>query len=109
MTDSQDGNSKGVVPLADAITALRNELWKACWDGQANRLKFKPAPIELTLQVAVTAQGKASGGIKWWLIDASGELSRQSVATQTVKLTLQPVMFDQSGHPLDEIFIEAGE
>jgi hypothetical protein len=109
MTDSFTEATESVVPLAEAISALREELWRACWDGQANRLKFKPAPVELTLQVAITTDRKAKGGVKWYVIEAGGELSRQAVTTQTVKLTLEPVMFDSHGQPYDEIFIEAGE
>ncbi|MGH3868780.1 MAG: hypothetical protein ACRDQ4_22205 [Pseudonocardiaceae bacterium] len=45
MADSDDGAPKNGVPLADAINALRDELWRACWGGQADRLKFKPAPV----------------------------------------------------------------
>lgn len=100
---------KGAVPLSKAINALRDELWQACWDGQQHRLKFRPGPAELTLQVAVTVDAKAKFGVKAWVIEAGGELSRQSAATQTIKLSLTPVMFDQQGHVMDEIFIDTAD
>lgn len=105
---------KGAVPLSAAIGALRNELMHAVWagqfpyelNGQQRRLRFKSAAVKLTLQVAVTTTGTAKAGVKWWLIDAGGELSREKVATQTVKLTLEPVLFDADGNQV-ELLIDA--
>ena len=94
---------RGVVPLSAAIGALRNELMHAVWAGQfpyelngkQRWLRFKPATVELTLQLAVTTEGTAKAGVKWWLIEAGGELARKKVATQTVKLSL-----DRPEHPV---------
>ncbi|HZE17563.1 MAG TPA: trypco2 family protein [Mycobacterium sp.] len=47
-------------------------------------------------------------GVKWWLIDAGGELAREKVATQTVKLTLKPALFDENGNEV-ELLIDAAE
>ena len=102
--------------LSAAIGALRDELMHAVWagqfpyqlNGQQRTLRFKPAPIEVTLQVAVTVQGTAKAGVKWWLIEAGGELSREKVATQTVKLTLEPVMFDENGQQV-ELLIDTAD
>jgi Trypsin-co-occurring domain 2 len=99
---------KGAVPLAAAIGALRDELARAWWDGRDRSLRFKPSPVELTLQVAATSAGKGSAGVKWWLISLGGEVSRESVVTQTVKVTLEPRMFDERGQPL-EFLIDAGD
>jgi Trypsin-co-occurring domain 2 len=97
------------VPLSAAIAALRDELTQAWWDGQHQAVRFKPSPVELTLQVAVTNASKGSGGVRWWLIELGGELSRQSAATQTVKVTLEPRIFDENtGEPL-EFLIDAAE
>ncbi len=106
---SQDAPPQGVqgaVPLAAAIGALREELARAWWDGRSRSLRFKPSPVELTLQVAVTSTGTAHGGVKWWLIELGGQLSRESAVTQTVKLTLEPVLVDQAGGPV-EFLIDA--
>ena len=64
---------KGVVPLSAAIGALRDELTRAWWDGRDRSVRFKPSPVELTLQVAVTSAG-AGGGVRWWLIELGGEV-----------------------------------
>lgn len=107
---------KGAVPLSAAIAALCNELMHAVWagqfpydlDGQRRWLRFEPTAVEVTLQVAVTTSGKASAGLKWWLIEAGGELSREKVATQTVKLTLEPALFDETGKQV-ELLIDAAD
>jgi Trypsin-co-occurring domain 2 len=80
----------GGVSLSDALSALRDELVHAVWagqypyqfDGAQRTLRFKPAPIEVTLEVAVTATGEGHAGVKWWLIDAGGAFSREKVTTQ---------------------------
>lgn len=92
---------KGVVGLADAIGALRDELIRAWASGQQQRLRFKPAPVELTVQVAVTSAGSGRAGIRWWLVELGGEVSRESVVTQTLKLSLDPVMYDDQGQLVD--------
>ncbi len=106
MADSNSGRPlAGGVSLSAAIGALRDELMYAVWagqfpyqlNGQQRMLRFKPAPIEVTLQVAVTSTGTAEAGVKWWLIDVGADFAREKVATQTVKLTLEPAMFDVSG------------
>jgi hypothetical protein len=106
----------GRVSLSAAIAALRDELVHAVWagqfayqlNGQARTLRFKPAPIEVSLQVAVTGKGTAKAGVNWWLIEAGGEVAREKVATQTVKLTLEPVMFDEQGQQV-ELLIDAAD
>jgi len=45
------------VPLAVAIAALRTELMQAWTDAQDKSLRFKVAPVELTVQTAVTWSG----------------------------------------------------
>ncbi|WP_157574126.1 trypco2 family protein [Nocardia jejuensis] len=107
MADEAGDVLKGRVPLSTAIEALRQELIQAWGDGYEQALRFKPLEVELTLEVAVTSGGRAHGGIKWWLVDAGGELARESVATQTVRMTLQPVGFDQNGQRFEEVFIDA--
>jgi Trypsin-co-occurring domain 2 len=95
-----------LVSLADAVGALRAELTRALWDGQREHLRFKVAPVELTLQVAVTKSAEGTAGVKWWLIGLGGKISRESTVTQSVKMTLDPMILDQSGHPV-ELFVDA--
>jgi len=65
-----NGALSGGVPLAGAIAALRAELMAAWTDAQDTSLRFRVAPVELTLEVGVTWTGKGTAGIKWWLLEA---------------------------------------
>ena len=98
----------GVVGLADAIGALRDELMQAWTSGQHERLRFKPRPVELTVQVAVTSAGTGRAGIRWWLVELGGDVSRESVMTQTLKLLLDPVMYDEHGRSTDVLISGTG-
>jgi hypothetical protein len=105
------------LPLAEAIQALREELLEA-WRLSSNekldrgdaevdhhyQLRFRPAPVELTLHVGATRTGTGKAGIKWWLIEAGGEKSRQEAVTQTIKLMLEPVLIGPGGKE-SEFFI----
>lgn len=87
----------GAVSLSDAIVALRRELLTAWKASQGSYLHFRPSAVELTLQVGVTSVKGANAGVKWWLIDAGAEASKQLEAVQTIKLTLDPVVVDADG------------
>jgi len=97
------GNSEpDTVELADAIDALREALVRAWWDGQRSRVRFRVEPVELTVQVGVTRTGKGSAGIKWNVLTLGGERSRESAVTQTLRLRLAPLIFDEQGNLLAE-------
>jgi hypothetical protein len=90
------------VELSDAIEALREALVRAWWDGQKSQVRFRVEPVELTVQVGVIQSGKGAAGIKWHVLALGGERSRESATTQTLKLRLAPVLFDQQGNVLAE-------
>jgi Trypsin-co-occurring domain 2 len=96
-----DGNS-GWVGLSEAIEALRAALLAAWWDGQRHRVRFRVEPVELTMQVGVTRIGKGAAGIKWHVLALGGERSKEAASTQTLKLRLAPVLFDEQGNVLAE-------
>ena len=101
---------RGVVGLSEALIALREELL-AAWqegEGEGRRLRFRVSePIELTFQAAVTQEGKANAGVKWWLLSLGGEASRGSQVTQTLHLKLAPVMYDpETGQASDVVEID---
>jgi len=104
--DSEPGRPKGTVPLAWAIEAIRDELTGAWSAAQGAVVRFKPSAVELTLQLAVTSEGKGKAGVRWWLIELGGEYSRESAVTQTVKMSLTPVLFDERGQEV-EFLVEA--
>ena len=96
--DRDESAPRGAVPLAAAIAALRAELTQAWTDAQNKQLRFRVAPVELTVEAAVTWTGKGTTGINWWLLELGGEVSREKAATQTIKLTLDPVTLDKDGN-----------
>lgn len=75
------------VGLADAIAALRKELLAAMGEGKDAAMRFRLAPVELSLQVAVTKE--AGGKIGWHVLGLGG--SYTSATTQTLALRLEPV------------------
>ena len=102
-----DGQStEALIGLGDAIGAVRAELTSAMDDGAHQRLRFHPSAVQLTVEAAVTRTGTGNAGIKWWVIEIGGERSRERVATQTLKLTLEPVGFDALGRPRDVLLSE---
>jgi hypothetical protein len=94
------GASPGV-GLAEAIEALRAELVEAMSKAPKVGLRFKPGPVQVTLQVSVTKNAGGKAGIKWWLVEAGADASRGSASTQTVTVSLQPVYLDEHGEVRD--------
>jgi len=82
-----------VVGLADAIRALRQELMEAIAEGEGMPMQFRLAPIELSLQIAVTKE--AQGKIGWHILALGG--SYESATTQMLKLRLDPVRVGEDG------------
>jgi hypothetical protein len=96
----EEGTLNGWVDLSDAIAALRRDLSNAWWDGRNKRVRFKVEPVELTVQVGVTRTGKGQAGVKWHILALGGERSRENTATQTLRLRLAPVFYDDGGRRL---------
>jgi hypothetical protein len=99
---ADDDDDPGWVGLTEAIEALRAALVAAWWDGRQRHVRFKVEPVELTMQVGVTRAGKGSAGIRWHVLALGGERSREAVTTQTLRLRLAPVLFDDQGNVLAE-------
>jgi hypothetical protein len=101
----------GLVGLSDAIGSLRAQLVAAWSAGEGERVRFRAAPVELTLQVGATKKGSGKAGVNWWVVSVGGERSRETVATQTLKLTLEPVLVDEHGQQVEFLIdaVESGE
>lgn len=97
----------GGVGLAAAIGALRAELLRALDAGDGVPLRFRLAPIELSLQVAVTKEG--GGKIGWHILEVGG--SYTAAATQTLKLRLEPVWVAEDGARASDFIVtdQAGQ
>jgi hypothetical protein len=89
------------VGLSDAIGALRQELLLAVDEGTDAAMQFRLAPVELSLQVAVTKE--AGGKIAWHVLGLGGSYS--AVTTQTLKLRLEPVWRRDDGSYTDDFTI----
>lgn len=100
---ADDKGLPGGVGLAEAISALREELTQAMENAPRQGIRFKPGPVELTVQAALTKSAGAKAGVKWWLIEAGGEGSRQSVVTQTLKITLETILINSEGKVIDAL------
>lgn len=73
--------------MVDAIESLREALTRAVDGGGQHRMRFRLAPIELTLQVVLTKD--VHGKVGWKVLEVGG--TRESVTTQTLKVQLDPV------------------
>jgi len=85
------------IPLAKAIEDLRAELLKALGEGVGQDLQFRLKPIELELKLAVTKEGGANSGVKFWVIELGAKGAYEGATTHTLKLTLEPVGKDGTG------------
>jgi len=83
----------GTVPLSTAIEALREALTEAIEMGRPKRMRFKLAPVELTVQAVVT--GEAGANIGWSILGADASYS--TATTQTLKLQLTPYWIGDDG------------
>jgi hypothetical protein len=79
------------IPLADMIQALRRELNAARSGAIGEDLKFEVEKVDIELQVAVTRDANVKTGVKFWVVNAEGELARSRNTTHTFKLALNPV------------------
>ncbi|TDH61129.1 hypothetical protein E2C06_18680 [Dankookia rubra] len=80
------------ITIAEAIRELRSQLETAMTEGAGQRIRFKPANLELELSIAFSREGEAGGKVTAWTIfEASGRAKVGDQSTHRVKLVLQPV------------------
>lgn len=80
------------IPLSEMIQTLRNELHASFYEGRDQGLRFRVESIELELQIAVSRETEGGGGIKFWVVEASGKHKVTAADHHTFKLKLQPVL-----------------
>ena len=90
--------------LADAIDALRSDLTEALRRGAGQAIQFQMEPVELTIQVVVTKS--ADGKIGWSVLGIGG--SYEAASTQTLKLSLRPVMTKPDGTVENDFTVASG-
>lgn len=94
--------ANSAIGSAEAVTNLREELLLAIGTDEGAPMRFRLAPVELSLQVAVTTEG--SGKIGWHVLGPGA--SYESATTQTLKLRLDPLWRNAAG-TFDSDFIVA--
>ena len=89
--------------LAAALEALRQELESALQSGQGQRVRLRTSGVTLTLETVARLDKEGSGKIRWYVLEAGGDVRSGSERTQTLTLTLAPVLYDDEGRqvPLD--------
>src|SRR5688500_10342849 len=99
-------DNRALVGVAEAIAALREELTAAMDEGLGKRIQFRPDPVDLTMQVAVTKD--ADGKVGWKILEVGG--SYQTATTQTLTLKLTPLWRQADGALVaDYTFASVGE
>ncbi|MFC4147997.1 trypco2 family protein [Micromonospora mangrovi] len=80
--------------MADAITALREELTTAIEAAGAENLRFKVGEMSVEFEIAVERTSGGRGGLKFWVIEAGGEHSHTGTRTHRITVPLTPVRVD---------------
>ncbi len=88
------------VGLAAALEALRDELESVWRAGRGRDIRFRASEATLTVQTAARLDKDGSGKIRWWLVEAGAGVKSGSERTQTLTLTLTPLLHDEHGKPL---------
>jgi Trypsin-co-occurring domain 2 len=91
------------VGLAAALEALREELESAWQASQDRRIRFRTSEVTVTVETVARLDKDGSGKIRWWLVEAGGGVKSGRERTQTMVLTLTPLLYDETGNlvPLD--------
>jgi hypothetical protein len=85
------------VELAEVIQHLRQELTRAMQQSEGEDLRFQLGPVELAVDVVVERSGDASGGVRFWVVDAHADGRLASSLTQRIRLVLDPRRTDRPG------------
>jgi predicted exporter len=76
------------LPLADMLRALRQELQTAIQEGANEALRFHINKADLEMQIAVSRDREAKGGIKIWVLSAGAKATSATKVTHTLKISL---------------------
>jgi hypothetical protein len=98
------------VGLSGALEALRSELQEAWSASQGQRVRFRASEVTITLETALRLDKEASGGVRWYVVQAGGGVRSGTESTQTVVLSLVPHFYDENGNPapLDVADVQLG-
>lgn len=91
--------------LAAALEALRDELESAWQSSQGRRVRFRASEVTLTVEAVARLDVEGSGKIRWYVVEAGAGAKSGTERTQTLTLTLTPLLFDERGRPLESILV----
>jgi Trypsin-co-occurring domain 2 len=78
------------VGLADAVAGIRSELAEAIADGKDKEPKFEVGEITMEFAVELRKERGIDGGVRVWVLDASGSKSSEHADTHRLTVTLTP-------------------
>ncbi|GJF35057.1 hypothetical protein KNE206_77570 [Kitasatospora sp. NE20-6] len=78
------------IGLADAVTAVRNELMEAAAQGESQALAFDVGPVEMEFEIELRAEARAGGKFRAWVVSAEAEAGVSRGSTHRVSFTLTP-------------------
>jgi hypothetical protein len=84
------------IGIAEAITALRQELADAIVASIDESIHFQVGEVTVELEIAVERLVGGKGGLKFWVVELGGELSSTTSRTHKISLPLTPIMNDGS-------------
>ena len=96
-------DSSELMGLSAALEGLREELESAWEKGAGKPIRFRVSEVTLTFEAVARRDTQGGGKIRWWLIEAGGDVTVGRENTQTVTLMLTPGLYDAQGNsrPLD--------
>ncbi|MFB7163138.1 trypco2 family protein [Streptomyces sp. NPDC056242] len=78
------------IGLADAISAIRDDILAATRRNASSPLRFELGEIQMEFMVELRRDTRAKGGVKAWVVDASAERGHGATHAQRVAFTLKP-------------------
>jgi hypothetical protein len=93
--------SEELLPLSEAVRALRAEIVTAAEAGKAETIRFGLGKIELEFQIVAKREGGSDGKIKFGVLgvglEIAGSAKFSSEQVHKVKVTLNPVQINRDG------------
>lgn len=87
------------IDFVETIDALRSELSAAAERAQGQDIQFPIGSVQLELQVGVTWETEAKGGVKFWVLELEAGGSHSNESVQKVILNLESPV-DSDGNPI---------
>ena len=100
MNNSSQNGSPELMGLSAALEGLRAEL-ESTWEKSAGKaIRFRVGEVTLTLEAVARRDVQGGGKIRWWLVEAGGDITAARETTQTLVLKLTPGLYEGQDNPL---------